>query len=45
MSTLGGGSGGLERNDFKQFLIKGEGVMVLKELILPVSTLDWCGGL
>ena len=37
VSTLGGSSG-LERTDFKQFLLC-KGVTVLKELILTVSTL------
>ena len=39
-----GGCGGLERIDFLQFLLT-EGVVVLKELILTVSTLGGCGGL
>ena len=39
-----GGCGGLERTDFEQFLIW-KGVVVLKELILTVSTLGGCGGL
>ena len=39
-----GGCGGLERTDFSQFLLW-EGVVVLKELILTVSTLGGCGGL
>ena len=43
VSTLGG-CGGLERTDFKQFLLW-EAVVVLKELILTVSTLGGCGGL
>ena len=38
VSTLGGGSGGLERIDFNNFYF-GEEVVVLKELILTVSTL------
>ena len=39
-----GGCGRLERIDFLQFLLT-EGVVVLKELILPVSTMGGCGGL
>ena len=38
ISTLGGGSGGLEKNDFNNFYF-GEEVVVSKELILTVSTL------
>ena len=37
-----GGSGDLERTGFNQFLLW-EGVVVLKELILTVSTLGGCG--
>ena len=40
-----GGSGGLERTDFFLQFLCWEGVVVLKELILTVSTLGWCGGL
>ena len=36
--------GGLERTDFSQFLPL-EGVVVMKELILTVSTFGGCGGL
>ena len=36
--------GGLERTDFSQFLCW-EGVVVLKELILIISTLGGCDGL
>ena len=39
-----GGCGGLERTDFKQFLLW-EGVVVLKELILISFYLRGCGGL
>ena len=38
VSTLGEGSGGLERTDFNSFYF-GEEVVVLKELILIISTL------
>ena len=43
LSNLGG-CGGLERTDFKYFLLW-KGVVVFKELILTVSTLGGCGGL
>ena len=39
-----GRCGGLDRIDFLQFLLT-EGVVVLKELILTVSTMGGCGGL
>ena len=38
VSTLGGGSGGLERTDFNNFYF-GEEVVVPKDLILTISTL------
>ena len=38
VSTLGGGSGGLERTHFNNFYF-GDKVVVLKELILTISTL------
>ena len=43
VSTLGG-CAGLERTDFKQFLLW-KGVVVLKELTITVSTLGGCAGL
>ena len=39
-----GGYGGLERTDFKQFLLW-EGVVVLKELILSSLYFGGCGSL
>ena len=41
---FGGGCGGLERTDFNTFYFW-MGVVVLKGLILTVSTLVRCGGL
>ena len=44
VSTLGVGSGGLERTDFNSFYF-GKEVVVMKELILTISTLGrkwWC---
>ena len=43
--NFGGGCGGVERTDFKEFLLLGEGVVVFKELIFNSFHL-WggCGG-